>query len=633
MSIISLNQISHDFGNKLLFDNVNLSFSIDTRAALVGRNGTGKSTLFKIIAKELEANKGNVNIAKNYKVGYFAQDNNFTSSIKLWDWLIQSNHEIINKKNELQALERKLASTFDDNLLKKLDILQTEFELMGGFTYEQDIKSLLFTFGFKIGDFERTIDDFSGGEKTRIRLIKILLNRYSFILFDEPTNHLDLLTVDWFINYLKNIHSGYLIISHDRYLLDQTVTKIYELKNERIDSYSGNYTDYEKQAYDRDTLVEKQYILQQKMIKNTIDFVQKNIVRASTSKRAKSRIKILKKIERIEINPKKNQVKMQIKSSHRSGNDIFRLQNLSIGYNTNILVKDINLNINFQDKICFIGANGCGKTTLLKILNQDISPLSGELWVGYNLSVGYYDQLHIDLDEDITVMDTIWNLVPTETFEYVMNYLAKFGFSIDNIEQKVGSLSGGEKSRLYIALLIHEKPNLLILDEPTNHLDITMIKSLEEALKKYEGTLIIVSHDRYFIEAITNDYWIFKDNSIHTSNENFDIIIEKIKPFDKEKKIKTIEQIIPRSQKRKKQNMYQMNQKLDIVNELTKKIVDIENEIFNLQNRFSNKNFYENQEDIYITNEEIANLKKKIDHYIVEKLAAENEYLEMIEDC
>lgn len=632
MSIINLIQISHDYGNKLLFDNISLSLDNQTKAGLIGKNGTGKSTLFKIITGQLAPYKGQVHIAKDYKIGFFAQDYSFSSKDTLWNWIYNSKTDLIIKKKELAQVEKELVHNHNEKLLQKLDNLQVEYELLGGFSYENEIKSLLLTFGFTEKDYKRIIDDFSGGEKTRIRLISILLNKFDFILFDEPTNHLDLVTVDWFIQYLKNLDCGYLIVSHDRYLLDQTVNKIYELTNQRIDSYTGNYTSYLQQSKDREILLQKQFTQQQKLIEKTVDFIRRNMAGQKVNQ-AKSRLKMLNRMERIDLDNKDKNISLNIDSSHRSGNDIFRMKNLKIGYDNCVLADNINLNLHYQDKICLVGANGSGKTTLLKILNNECLPLDGDLWTGYNLSVGYYDQLHIDLDPNFTVLETIWNLVPGETFGYVMTYLAKFGFYENIIDQKVSSLSGGEKSRLFIAQLIHEKPNLLILDEPTNHLDISMIQSLEMALKNYDGTLILVSHDRYFIQSITDNYWIIKDNTITQYNDSFDNILEKISPFEKKQKIENsiINESNTKSKKNKKPNEYILNKIITQIENYDKKIKDSENEISRIQNQFSDSTFYSKQENIVTANSQIEALKKDINIFLEKKDELETEYLLMSE--
>jgi len=644
MSIINLIKVSHDFGNKLLFEDINMTLDKNTKAGLVGKNGTGKSTLFKIMSGQIKPLRGDVYIAKGYKIGYFAQDFSFSSKETLWEWLYQSRQELVELKREMESLSSQMGLLSDTNemLTRKYDELQTEFDLLDGFNYENDIKTLLMTFGFYEKDYRRVVDDFSGGEKTRIRLISILLNKYNFILFDEPTNHLDLLTVDWFIKYLKSLDCGYLIVSHDRYLLDQVTNKIYDLNNKQIDTYKGNYSSYEQQAIEKDALLKKQYSLQQKLIKKTEDFIKKNIVRDSTTSRAKSRLKMLNKMEKIELCAKAKDLKINIESLQRSGNDIFRLKDLMIGYSFSkytqpdssfvedkILAQDINLNLHYQDKICLVGANGSGKTTLLKVLNNELEPIAGDLWTGYNISVGYFDQLHIKLDEDQTVLETIWSLMPYETYGTVMSYLGRFGFNEINVEQKVSSLSGGEKSRIYLAQLIFEKPNLLILDEPTNHLDISMIKALEKALKNYDGTLILVSHDRYFIQAVTNTYWVIKDKNINQYQESFESILQRINPYDPEKKIKVkTTQIETTEKKIKKTNPYVFQKLLEKISSLEEDIKIKENEIVDIQNRFSESEFYTNKTNILNANNKINELKADIEILKMRKDGLEVEYLE-----
>jgi ATP-binding cassette subfamily F protein 3 len=640
MSIININQVSHDFGNKELFENINLSFDKNCRAGLIGRNGCGKSTLFKIIAGIITPTKGEVHIAKDKKyflnnsnkktssIGYFSQDFKFADDEILWDSLYNARQDLIDKKNELSLIGKKLEINHNAKLLSDLDKIQLEYELIGGFTYENEIKSLLYTFGFKTEEYHNRVNDFSGGQQTRIRLIQILLNKYDFILFDEPTNHLDIKTVDWFIKYLKNMTGGYLIISHDRYLLDQTVEIIYELSHKTIHTFSGNYSAYLLQSEEREKVLQRQYNQQQKLIEKTEDFIRKNMAGQKVNQ-AKSRLKMLNRMEKIELNQKDKTFNLNISSEKRSGNDIFRLKNLSIGYPNNTLIQNINLNLHYQEKICLVGTNGSGKTTLLKILNNELNPLSGDIWTGYNLSIGYFDQNHIDLDISLTVLETIWELVPGETFGYVMTFLAKFGFTDSMVEQKVQNLSGGEKSRLYLARLIHEKPNLLILDEPTNHLDITMIESLETALKNYDGTILLVSHDRYFIQAITNQYWIINDKNIKTFNGNIDEILSDI--FEEENQQintkNTNELKNNNSTKKKKPNQYIINKMLEEIENIENKIEENENQMNILHEKFHNQDFYNNQNDVIETNKAIETLKIDIEDLYTKKDSLETEYL------
>jgi ATP-binding cassette subfamily F protein 3 len=631
MSIINLINISHDYGNKLLFENINLSFDNQTKGGLVGRNGTGKTTLFHIIMGNLSPYKGKAHIARGYRVGYFTQNNSFSSKDFLWDWLYHSRTDIIEKAKELNDVEHLLTLSSDEKLLKKYHDLQTEYELLGGYNYENELKSMLLTFSFTQRDYQRPIDDFSGGEKTRIRLISILLNKYDFILFDEPTNHLDLMTVDWFIEYLRTLPCGYLIISHDRYLLDQVTNKIYELINQKIETYTGNYSSYLLQSTERDALLQKQYKQQQKFIEKTEDFIRKNMAGQKTNQ-AKSRLKMLNRMERIEVSTSSKAIKLHIHSENRSGNDIFRLKDISIGFQGLTLASDVNLSLHYRDKVCLVGANGSGKTTLLRCLTGELDPLSGDLWVGHNLSVGYFDQHHIELDNEITVLDTIWDLAPGETFGYIMSYLARFGFYEDMIDQKVGSISGGEKSRLYLAQLIHSKPNLLILDEPTNHLDISMIESLEVALKTYEGTIILVSHDRYFINAITNQFWIIKDRGIRYATE---FSVNSLEPQSRQQKVAPSETIAPEKQSisspKKKANPYLLNKLLSEIQSIERSIQQAEQTISDIQSKFSDATFYAEKDNITQANTQLKDLRDDIKSLTLSKDELETQYINMLE--
>jgi ATP-binding cassette subfamily F protein 3 len=623
--ILQLNQVSHDYGNRLLFSDINLTLDANTRAGLVGRNGTGKTTLFQILVRNLKPYRGSVHVARDYRIGYFAQEFSFASTEVLWDWLYLSKSELIDKKRELTAVENELTISQSEKLLTSYSRLSAGYESMGGYDYENQIKYLLINFGFKPTDYYRQIDDFSGGEKTRIRLISILLNNYDFLLFDEPTNHLDFLTVDWFIGYLKKVNKGYLIISHDRYLLDQVVNKIYEIKNQKIESYSGNFSSYLIQSADRELLLQKQYHQQQKLIERTEEFIRRNMGSQKTNL-AKSRLKMLNRLDRIELAHSEKNIKLNITTSKRSGNDIYRMKNLKVGYENFTVIDDINLELYYRDRVCLCGANGSGKTTLLKTLLGEIPHLGGDLWTGYSLSVGYFDQNHIDLDPTLTILETIWDLAPGETFGYVMTFLARFGFSEDMIDQPVANISGGEKSRLYLAQLIHEKPNILILDEPTNHLDIAMIASLEEALQNYEGTIILVSHDRYFVNSLAKKYWMIASGTI-TEVDSIDKLMEKseveVSPIKESKKYE--------KQTKKKPNAYTLNKLLTEIAEIESNVKAIQDEIIRLQNLFSDSYFYLRGENITETNQQIAKLEGQIVELNANKDKLEIEYLELIE--
>jgi len=629
MSIININQVSHDFGSRLLFENITLAFDNNTKAGLIGRNGTGKTTLFKIITKEIAPLQGSVHIAKGYKIGYFAQGVDFQCDEPLWDWLYGSRKELIDKQAELQRVEQALQHTHDDKLTDRLHTLQVEYELLGGYTYQNEIETMLVMFGFQKLQYKTIINDLSGGEKTRARLINLLLNKFDFILFDEPTNHLDLLSVDWFIGYLKSLDCGYLIVSHDRYLLDQTVKRIYELKDRRIDTYSGNYTAYAQQAAEREMVQERQFMQQQKLISKTEDFIRRNMA-GQKVQQAKSRLKMLNRMQRIQLDPKESTIKLNINANKRSGNDIYRLKDLQIGYANNVLASNIDLHLHYKDKVCLIGANGSGKTTLLRILLGELEPLAGELWTGYSLSVGYYDQQHIDLSDDLSVLETIWNLAPGETFGYVMTYLARFGFNEDSVEQKVASLSGGERARLYLAQLIHERPNLLILDEPTNHLDISMILSLEQALHNYNGTIVLVSHDRLFIQNITNHFWVIHNGAIRDTKDTFENIMETMNPYIVAKPKPATHHTKP-APKAKKPNAYTLNKLHTEIDQMANEIIKKQEKLIEIQSLFGNSEFYKDAQNISKANKDMEVIKSEIAGLHKRKDELETEYLQLLE--
>ena len=358
-------------------------------------------------------------------------------------------------------------------------------------------------------------------------------------------------------------------------MLDNAVKHIYELRDCNLLSYGGNFSLYQKEKEDRRVLQEKQYNAQQKLIERTTDFIQRNIAGQKTNQ-AKSRLKMLDKMETIAKPSDEKSIKLRIQTDKRSGNDIFRLENIDLGYPNNILAKNINLHIHYQDKICILGPNGSGKTTLVNTMIGKVQAVKGEVWQGASLKVGYYDQISHDFDMNSTVIDTIWQLAPYEPIGYVLGYLAKFGFVGDQVDQICGSLSGGEKARLSLAKIIHSKPNLLILDEPTNHLDIPMIESLETALQEYDGTIIFISHDRYFINNIAEKIWVFKDCTVKESVEPIEELIESI-IIDTEEKKEAITTVQIKQEKPKRVNPFIINKLHDDIIDLEKKIESINN--------------------------------------------------------
>jgi ATP-binding cassette, subfamily F, member 3 len=629
MSIVSVSNINHSFGVEKLFQALNFSIEHNSKIGLVGKNGSGKTTLFNMFTQSLIPDSGNVHISKTAKISYLTQEPELDDSLTLKECVLQSRPDHIILSKQLIEAEQKLSVDHSQENLDHYAQMQQRFELAGGYHFNTEMKLVLTSLNFPKDVWDMKIRNFSGGEKTRIQLATILLRPFDLLLLDEPTNHLDIEMIYWLERYLSSLDKPYLIISHDRHFLDNTITKIAEIRNYAIDLYSGNYSQYKEQLQMRMELQEKTFRKQQKKI----DRMEKQIDqyriwgRARDSEtmfvRAKELEKRLDKIDRTDLPKKEKKIKLNFETEKRSGNDVYTFENMSFGFPENTLASNINLQMFYQDKIAILGTNGCGKTTFLKLLNEKIQPQTGIAKKGASLQIGYYDQMHLELDDNITVMQTIWQLVPLAPKGYVFSYLAKYGFVGDEVEKQVSVLSGGEKARLYLAKLIHEKPNFLILDEPTNHLDINMISYLENALKEFDGTIVFVSHDRYFIEKVAKKKWMFTSGTIEETSQKLDDLF-----FQKEKKKKNENNKLKSGNKRTnpivlKKLSTTIEQTTEIVNSKTEQL-----EFWELE--FSKPEIYNDQHKVKTLTENIKQIKKEIEDLgnLLDKL--ENEYLELL---
>ncbi|WP_294756991.1 ABC-F family ATP-binding cassette domain-containing protein [uncultured Lactobacillus sp.] len=528
MIIAQGHDLEKQFGANTLFKNVNFSIDANARIGLIGPNGVGKTTLLKIMTGEEEATHGDFTINKNIDVGYIAQENGLNESKTIWEEMLSVFTSLINMSKKITSLQQDIAANPKrSDLLKQYDQLQFNFEQQGGYTYQADIKSILNGFNFPEATWSKKIASLSGGEKTRLSFVKLLLRKPALLLLDEPTNYLDLDTLDWLESYLKNYSGAILVVSHDQYFLDNLATQIFELQFGKLTVFKGNYSAYVAERQLRDRQQEEAYEKQQEQIKKDEEFIQKNIVRAKTTKRAQSRRKQLEKMDRITPPKHKNKVRINFQSERPSGKEVLILRDLTIGYPTKTMVHDISLQINKGDRVAVIGQNGIGKSTLLKTVMKELKPKKGSIKYGASLDIGYYDQELQGLDPTKTVIDTVWDRHKTMPEKDVRSILASFLFTAKDIDKTVGQLSGGQKARLTLTVLSLEHNNFLLMDEPTNHLDLEAKEVLEKALQDFDGTLLFVSHDRYFINQLANKIVEIKDSTAQVYEGDYSYYLDE----------------------------------------------------------------------------------------------------------
>ena len=476
MIILQANKIERSFAGEVLFDNINLQVDERDRIALVGKNGAGKSTLLKILVGEEEPTSGEINKKKDISLSYLAQDSRFESENTIFDEMLHVFDDLRRKETQLRQMELEMGEKSGaelDKLMADYDRLSENFRQAGGFTYEADIRAILNGFKFDETMWQMKIAELSGGQNTRLALAKMLLEKPNLLVLDEPTNHLDIETIAWLENYLVNYSGALIIVSHDRYFLDKVATITLDLTKHSLDRYVGNYSRFVEQKEQKLATEAKNYEKQQKEIAALEDFVNRNLVRASTTKRAQSRRKQLEKMERLDKPESgKKSANMTFQSEKTSGNVVLTVENAAIGYDGEILSEPINLDLRKMNAVAIVGPNGIGKSTFIKSIVDQIPFIKGEKRFGANVEVGYYDQTQSKLTPSNTVLDELWNDFKLTPEVEIRNRLGAFLFSGDDVKKSVGMLSGGEKARLLLAKLSMENNNFLILDEPTNHLDI-----------------------------------------------------------------------------------------------------------------------------------------------------------------
>ena len=531
MIILQANKIERSFAGELLFDNINLQVDERDRIALVGKNGAGKSTLLKILVGEEEPTSGEINKKKDVSLSYLAQDSHFESENTIYDEMLHVFDDLRRTETQLRQMELEMGEKSGedlDKLMADYDRLSENFRQAGGFTYEADIRAILNGFKFDESMWQMKIAELSGGQNTRLALAKMLLEKPNLLVLDEPTNHLDIETIAWLENYLVNYSGALIIVSHDRYFLDKVATVTLDLTKHSLDRYVGNYSRFVEQKEQKLATEAKNYEKQQKEIAALEDFINRNLVRASTTKRAQSRRKQLEKIERLD-KPEagKKSANMTFQSEKTSGNVVLTVENAAIGYDGEILSEPINLDLRKMNAVAIVGPNGIGKSTFIKSIVDQIPFIKGVKRFGANVEVGYYDQTQSKLTPSNTVLDELWNDFKLTPEVEIRNRLGAFLFSGDDVKKSVGMLSGGERARLLLAKLSMENNNFLILDEPTNHLDIDSKEVLENALIDFDGTLLFVSHDRYFINRVATHVLELSENGSTLYLGDYDYYVDK----------------------------------------------------------------------------------------------------------
>lgn len=619
MIIAQGHALEKQFGATTLFKDINFSIENNARIGLVGPNGVGKTTLLKIMTGEEESTKGEFTVNKDIDVGYIAQENALDENKSIWDEMITVFAPLIKQGENLTKMQEQIANHPEDSdLLKRYDQMQFDFEQNGGYTYQADIKSVLNGFNFKENTWTKKIGSLSGGEKTRLSFVKLLLKKPDLLLLDEPTNYLDLDTLDWLEGFLKNYDGAILTVSHDQYFLDHLATQIFEMRYGKLTIFKGDYTHYLAERQLRDAQQEAAYEKQQEEIKAAEDFIQKNLVRASTTKRAQSRRKQLEKMERIDPPKHSGKVKINFKADRPSGKEVLIAQDLTIGYPDKTMVNNISFQVNKSDRIAIIGPNGIGKSTLLKTIMKKLAIKSGSIKYGASLDIGYYDQELQGLDYKKTVIDTIWDRHKSMPEKDVRSILASFLFTAKDIDKVVGQLSGGQRARLTLTVLALEHDNFLIMDEPTNHLDIEAKEVLEQALSKFDGTLLFVSHDRYFINQLANKIISVRAGHAKLYEGNYEYYLE-----EKNKPVNQIPEQAAKTETKVSENKlsYQEQKKLDSqkrklqrkVDDLEAKIDELEQKEADIQNEMANPEIASNFDKLGPLQEDLSKIQAELD--------------------
>ncbi|MDE2889234.1 MAG: ABC-F family ATP-binding cassette domain-containing protein [Gemmatimonadota bacterium] len=522
MPLVQLESVHKAYGANTVLSGLTWKIEAGARVGLVGRNGCGKTTLFHLMTGRLHPDRGRVHRRRNLNVGYLAQDPELEEGCAVLATVLDAFSDLLDLQRRMGVLEARLAESQEQpGLLEEYGRLQHSYEARRGYEIEARAKAILHGLGFARTEFETPVSQLSGGQKNRLALARLLVREPDLLLLDEPTNHLDLEAIEWLEGFLPGFDGACVVVSHDRYFLDRTIDRIVELENGDLAGYAGNYSFYAAERKERVARRIKAYERQQEHIRRTEDFIRRNIAGQKT-KQAQSRRKALEKLERLDRPMRDREFRLEFTSGARGGNRVAELERTSKAYGETVLFRNLDLLVRRGDRLGIIGPNGSGKSTLLKLLAGRVAPDSGTIRTGSNIQVGYYDQHRDELDPGHTLQEEIWSVTPDAPAGEIRDVLGAFLFSGDDVERRIGSLSGGEKSRVALARLMRSETNLLVLDEPTNHLDIPSRDVLEDALKAYEGTLIAVSHDRYFLNLLVDRLLVFGNGEWELVEGNYE---------------------------------------------------------------------------------------------------------------
>ena len=626
MIVLSCNNLNKSFGIDSILENVNFTVNEYDKIGIIGVNGTGKTTLFKIISGIYGYDSGDIYTSKDCEIGYLEQNTNFHSENTILEEVLEVFKDVIEMEKYLRDLEHKISEESSNTNSTTLEKLMNEysnkleaFSDMNGYGYKSEAKGVLKGLGFSDEDMDKPISILSGGEKTRVLLGKLLLKKPTLLLLDEPTNHLDSEAIEWLEVFLKQYKGTVILISHDRYFLDQVVNRIFEIHNKKLKTYNGNYSDFIKASAIEKELELKKFEDQQKDIKKQEESIErlKAFGREKHLKRARSKEKALAKVDVLD-KPEayRKKAKIEFNPSVTSGNDVLQLRDISMGYGERILFKDLNLDIYRGEKVALIGANGIGKSTLFKIIMNEITPLSGDIKFGTNVNVSYFHQEQKTLNLDNTIIDEIWEDNKQLTQTSLRTMLGAFLFEGEEVFKKISTLSGGERARVAILKLILSNANLLLLDEPTNHLDIDSKEVLEEALSSYTGTIFTISHDRYFLNTVVDKVLVLDENGITEYLGNYDYYIEKKKQVQEMNTVEVVEEKTKtqlKEEKRKEREQREAEKKNRVKRQsIEKEIEETEAKIEEMDVLLCQEEVYSNPEKSKDVSLQKASLEEKL---------------------